>query len=419
MLTLTNARVRGREDLYNIEIANGRITTITTATGRFEAEPELFDVKGRMVCPQFCENHIHLDYAYSAGVPRTNQSGTLFEAIEIWRDRKAQGLNSPEEIRKNAIKAAKSCVSHGTGFIRTHVDVTDPDLVALKVLLAVKDEIKDWCELQIVAFPQNSIFGFRDGKNLMRKAMELGCDVVGGIPHLEPTHEDGVKSLKLIFDLAEEFGKMIDVHCDEIDDPSSRFIDVLAAETTKRNMQGRVTASHACSMAFFAPGYLDRLFPKLKAADMGFAIAPRENLQLQGRGFETTPRAVAPVKKIKEFGMRVAFCQDSICDPWYGIGDGNAVRNMDSGLAVSHALTPGDIESCLDHITTNPATNMGLKEQYGVEEGLPANLIVLDARSDEEVLISMPQVMLSVHNGKEVFRRPEAPIQWSQILAEL
>lgn len=415
--TICNARLRGREGLYQIEISNGKIESIG-ADHNGQSEEEVYDAKGRLVCPQFCENHIHLDYAYTAGIPRANQSGTLFEAIEIWRDRKEQGLNTAEEIKKNAIKAAKSCVQHGTGFIRTHVDVTDPNLVALKALLSVKQEIKEWCELQIVAFPQNSIYGFPDGSKLMKQAMDLGADVVGGIPHLEPTYDDGIKSLRFIFDLAQKYGKLIDVHCDEIDDPSSRFIDVLAAETSRRGMQGQVTASHACSMAFFPTGYIDRLLPKLKAADIGFAIAPRENLQLQGRGFETTPRAVAPVKKIKELGMRVAFCQDSICDPWYAIGDGNPVRNMDTGLAVSHMLTAADIESCLDHITTMPATNMALKGKYGIEEGFPANMLVVDAQNDSEVLTSMPSIMLSIHNGREVFRRPEVPMSWADFVPD-
>lgn len=370
------------------------------------------------MCPQFCENHIHLDYAYSAGVPRANLSGTLFEAIEIWRDRKEQGLNNADIMRQNALKAARSCTVHGTGYIRTHVDVTDPELVALKVLLSLKEEIKEWCELQIVAFPQNGIYAFHGGDVLMKKALQMGADVVGGIPHLEPTYEDGIRSLKFIFDLAETHGKLIDVHCDEIDDPSSRFIDFLAAETTKRGMQGRVTASHCCSMAYMPAGYLDRLLPKLKAADIGFAIAPRENLQLQGRGFEPVPRAVAPVRKLKEHGMRVAFCQDSICDPWYQIGDGNPVRNMDTGLAVSHMLTAEYLDTCLDTITHHPAANMGLRDEYGVKEGLEANLVVLDARSDAEVLIAIPQVMLSIHKGQEIFRRPEAPIQWAAFVPE-
>ncbi|KAK6440538.1 hypothetical protein LTR95_003227 [Oleoguttula sp. CCFEE 5521] len=414
-MRVINARLRDHTGLWDIFVANEKISSIKEHDS--ETVPvgnEIYDAKGYLAVPQFCENHIHLDYANTAGVPRDNQSGTLFEAIEIWRDRKEAGLNRPEEIKRNALLAIRSCVEHGVGFIRSHVDVTDPDLIALKVLLELRDEVKAWCDIQVVAFPQNGIVAFPHGKELMEKAMSMGSDVVGGIPHLEPTYGDGVESLKFIFDLAQKYNAMVDVHCDEIDDPQSRFVDVMAAETTKRSMQGRVTVSHAVAMAYYPAGYLARLLPKLVESGVGFAIAPRENLQLQGRDFGApTPRGVAPIRMLADRGISVAFSQDSICDPWYPIGDGNPMLNMDTGLHVGHMLTAQYIDRCLDFISFNPAANMGLRDRYGIEEGKPANFLILGATSDRETLRVQSRVLVSVHNGKEVFRQAAPAIEWN------
>ena len=413
-MLIRRARLRGKQGLWDIEITNGAIQSIAQSTERSENGVEVYDAEGRLAVPQFCENHIHLDYANTAGVPRQNQSGTLPEACEIWADRKKAGLNNSDEIRANAEQAARACVKHGVGFIRTHVDVTDPDLIALKTLLQLKRDIIDWCELQIVAFPQNGIIAFPKGKELMEEAMRLGADVVGGIPHMEPTREDGVKSLEFVFDLAEKYQALIDVHCDETDDDQSRFVEVMAAETMKRRMHGRVTVSHAVAMGYYGPGYMARLMPKLKQSGVNFAIAPRENLQLQARGFGAPmPRGVAPVRDLIDEGMCVAFCQDSICDPWYPIGDGNPLRNLDTGLHVSHMLSAQYVDTALDFVTVNPATNLGLKDKYGIEEGKPANLIILGAESDRDAIMHLSMVHLSIHNGKEIFRQSAPDVKWS------
>ncbi|KAF2725129.1 creatinine deaminase [Polychaeton citri CBS 116435] len=412
-MLIKNACLRDRDGLWSIEIEDGVITNISKRQEHGRTEDGCFDANGCLVIPQFCENHIHLDYANTAGVPRDNKSGTLFEAIEIWRERKALGLNNAAEIKKNAIEAARSCAGHGVGFIRSHVDVTDPELIALKALLEVKAEIKPWCELQLVAFPQNGTIAFPNGTELMKKAMEMGADVVGGIPHLEPTREDGIASIGFIFDLAEKHNALVDIHCDEIDDSQSRFIEVIAAETSRRGMQGRVTVSHAVAFGYYPPGYVARLVPKLQASGVGFAIAPRENLQLQGRDFGfPVPRGIAPVRDIVDWRMRVAFCQDSVCDPWYPIGDGNPLRNLDTGMHVSHMLTSQYMDDCLKFLTYDPATNMGIRERYGLEEGKSANLIVIDAHSDREALRKQLLVLLSVHKGKEVFRQDQPTMKW-------
>ncbi|QDZ43336.1 amidohydrolase family protein [Corynebacterium sp. sy039] len=411
-MLITNARIANHNDdaHYDIRITNGKIESITPAT--HATDNDSYNAHGRIVAPQFVEAHIHLDYANTAGTPRDNQSGTLFEAIEIWRERKEQGLNNPKLIRANAIAAARSAVAHGVGTIRTHVDVTDPNLVAFYALQEVKEEIKDWCEIEIVAFPQNGIYAYPGGDKLVARALDEGADAIGGIPHLEPTREDGIASLDYLFDLSEKYGVPIDIHCDEIDDEHSRFTEVIAAQTSKRSMHGLATISHAVAMSYYSPGYLSRLLPKLAAAQVNFAVCPNENLHLQGRGFSSAvPRGVAPIKQLTEFGINVALCQDSISDPWYPLGNGDLLRILDTGLHVSHMLTPTYLDNCLEFITTNPARNLRLNN-YGIAEGNPANLIVLDATSQRDALQHSAPVLLSIHNGKKIFERAAAPAQW-------
>lgn len=410
---ITNACIKGRQGTWDLQIKDGFFSSIQPSDSAGIPEDAL-DVGGRLLCAPFVESHIHLDFANTAGKPRSNVSGTLFEAIEIWADRKQAGLNDAEEIQRNAMAAVRAAVSHGVGFIRTHVDVTDPEMIALKAMLKVKDHVKSYCKIQIVAFPQNGILAFPSGQQLMDKAMRMGADIVGGIPHLEHTREDGVASVQYVFDLAEKYHAGVDIHCDEIDDEQSRFLEVMAAETIKRNMQGRVTASHAVAMAYYNAGYMAKLASKLRLAEMGFAICPNENLQLQGRGFSAPiPRGVAPVKFISELGLSVGFGQDSIEDPWYPIGDGNPLRNLDTGLHVCHMLSEGYIDRCLDFVTTNPARNLGILSAYGIDTGKPASFIILDAPNDRIVLQKHATVLLNVHEGRVIFKRQPELTTWA------
>lgn len=410
---IVNVRLRGRPGAWNVCIQDGTFTAIEPSEISLDGTAD-YDAHGRLLCSPFVEGHIHLDYAHTARKPRPNVSGTLFEAIEIWAERKEAGMNHPDEIRRNALSALRAAVSHGVGFVRTHVDVTDPELVALKTMLGVREEVKSWCTVQIVAFPQNGIEAFPHGRELMEEAMRLGADVVGGIPHLEHTREEGVASVRFVFDLAEKYHALIDIHCDEIDDDQSRYLEVMAAETLRRHMQGRVTVSHAVAMAYYQPGYMAKLLPKLRAAGLGFAINPNENLQLQGRGFAAPqPRGVAPVRTLTEWGLPVGFGQDSIEDPWYPLGDGNPIRNLDTGLHVAQMLTEDYLNRCLDFVTIYPAQNLGLSDKYGIEVGKPAHCILLDAKSDREVVQHHPVVLLSVHHGQIVLERQPPVTRWA------
>lgn len=413
-MRIVNARLRGGTELVDIQIDGEKITSITPAAageGNVPREDD-YDAEGRLVTPQFAEAHIHLDYANTEGVPRVNESGTLFEAIGIWGDRKRLGLHNKDDIKAKALAATRRAAEHGVGFIRTHVDVTDPTFAGFEALAELRDEVRDWCDIQIVAFPQNGIFAYEGGDKLVAEAMAAGADVVGGIPHLEPTREDGVASLKWLFDLAEKHSAPIDVHTDEIDDPHSRFVEVMAAEAAKRSMGEHTVVSHSVAMAYYSPGYMARLLPKLAASKVRFAVCPNENLHLQGLGFQgPVPRGVAPVKALTEWGIPVSFCQDSLNDPFYPMGDGDLLRILDSGLHVSHMLTPDHLPRSLDFITENPAGNLGLSG-YGVAEGNRADLLVLDAVDDKAAVQRKAAVLLSMHRGKTVLRREPAKPHW-------
>lgn len=414
-MIITQARLRGRKELVDITISDGVIEGIAPSQGPeypkdLNRNQDRFDAGGRLVIPPFVEAHIHLDYANTAGTPRNNESGTLFEAIDIWRERKSLGLNSSEQIYSNALAAAKNLARYGVGFVRTHVDITDPELTAFEALKQLKGDISEWMEVQIVAFPQNGIYAYPRGDELLKRAVREGADVVGAIPHLEPTMSLGEQSLRYAFDLAESSGIGIDVHCDEIDDPQSRFVDSVTALAATHDMGTQTVVSHAVAMGYYSPGYLARLIPKMKAAEVNFAICPNENLHLQGRGISPAPRGVAPIKELVDAGLNIAFCQDSMKDPWYPMGAGDLIRILDSGLHVGHLLADPYLSKALDFITTNPAKNLGITTQ--IKTGNAANLIVLDAHNDYEAVRTKADVLLSIHKGKTVFELEPAEVKW-------
>ena len=412
-MIIANATLRGRTGAWDIHIDDGIFRSVVPSSPDSDrrgdgSDVELFDAAGRLVVEPFVDAHVHLDYANTVGRPRSNRSGTLFEGIQIWAERKQQRLHDFDEVYRSALAAARSEAAHGTGFIRSHVDVTDSDLTGLKAILQLREDVKDWMEIQVVAFPQNTVLSFPDGPRLLERALEMGAHVVGGIPHAEATREDGVASLNLIFDLAEKYGVPVDVHCDEIDDDQSRFVEVMAALTMKRGLDVPVVASHAVAMAYYNHSYLAKLVPELVAAQLHFAVCPTENLQLQGWGMVPTPRGVAPIRRLTDSGLNVAFGQDSIADPFYPLGEGNLLRILDAGLHVGHMLTEGHLARALDFVTGNGATNLGIGDRYGIEQGKPGNCIVLDCTTDEDAVRHQADVLCSVHNGRTVFTRKPA-----------
>jgi len=409
-MNIVNARLRGREGLYRLELAGARIAAITAQQAPAETSEGDLDAASNLVVPPFIEPHIHLDATLTAGEPAWNMSGTLFEGIERWGERKA--LVTHEDTKARAKKTIDMLVDHGIQYVRTHVDVTDPTLSALKSMLEVREETRHLIDLQIVAFPQEGIESFKGGRELMTEAIAMGADVVGGIPHFENTRDQGVSSIKFLMDLAERTGCLVDVHCDETDDPQSRFLEVLAEQARVRKMGERVTASHTTAMGSYDNAYCSKLFRLLKLSQINFVSCPTESIHLQGR-FDTYPkrRGLTRVAELDRAGMNVCFGQDSIVDPWYPLGNGNILRILEAGLHICHMLGYEDLERCLDLITDNSARTLNLGERYGLEVGRPANLLVLSAPDDYEMLRTQGHALLSVRNGEVLMRRTPARIE--------
>lgn len=408
-MNIVNARLRGRSGLFRIELAQARIAGIVAQAQELVATADELDAAGNLLVPPFVEPHIHLDAALTAGEPSWNLSGTLFEGIELWAERKA--LVTHEDSKTRARKAIDMLVEHGIQHVRSHVDVTDPGLGALKALLEVREETRHLIDLQIVAFPQEGIESYANGRALMEQAVALGADVVGGIPHFENTREQGVSSIRFLMDLAERSGCLVDVHCDETDDPHSRFLEVLAEEARVRGMGARVTASHTTAMGSYDNAYCSKLFRLLKQAQINFVSCPTESIHLQGR-FDVYPkrRGLTRVAELDRAGINVCFGQDSIVDPWYPLGNGNILRILEAGLHICHMLGFEDLQRALDLVTDNSAKTLNLGEGYGIEVGRPANLLILSAASDYEMLRSQGHALVSIRAGEVLMRRTPARV---------
>ncbi|EOI3555059.1 cytosine deaminase [Cronobacter dublinensis] len=411
-MNIVNARLRRREGWFTIVLEGGLIKAITPQTAMQPPHEGELDAQGGLVIAPLVEPHIHLDATLTAGEPEWNMSGTLFEGIERWGQRKATITH--EDTKRRAHKTIGMLRDHGIQHVRTHVDVTDPTLAALKAMLEVKEEARHLIDLQIVAFPQEGIESFPQGRALMEQAVEMGADVVGGIPHFENTREQGVSSVKFLMDLAERTGCLVDVHCDETDDAQSRFLEVLAEETRVRGMGARVTASHTVAMGSYDNAYCSKLFRLLRRAGLSFVSCPTESIHLQGR-FDTWPkrRGVTRMAELDRAGMNVCFGQDSIKDPWYPLGNGNILRVLDAGLHICHMMGYEDLQRSLDFVTDNSARALNLGDNYGIGEGRPANLVVLDAPDDYEVVRRQAKARYSVRHGEVILRREPETLRYS------
>ncbi|UZX68653.1 cytosine deaminase [Yersinia ruckeri] len=393
-----NVRRVGFTGLWQFSVAEGKITAIEPQPAKIPQGTDVLDGEGGLILPAFIEPHIHLDTTQTAGQPAWNQSGTLFEGIERWAERKA--LLTYEDVKQRAWQTLKWQIANGIQYVRTHVDVSDPSLTALKAMLEVKQEVSPWVEMQIVAFPQEGILSYPNGEALLEEALRLGADVVGAIPHFEFTREYGVESLHKTFVLAQKYQRLVDVHCDEIDDEQSRFIETVAALAHKEGMGGRVTASHTTAMHCYNGAYTSRLFRLLKLSGINFVANPLVNIHLQGR-FDTYPkrRGITRVKEMLESGINVCFGHDDVFDPWYPLGTANMLQVLHMGLHICQLMGYDQINDGLDLITVNSAKTLNLNG-YGLVVGHQANLIILPAENGFEVVRRQVPVRYSVRGGQ-------------------
>ena len=399
-MLVKNVHIHNREGLWQILIEEGKISRIFSQDEVFNYSGEILDGEEGIVYPPFVEPHIHLDATQTAGQPNWNQSGTLFEGIERWAERKS--LLSHEDVKSRAWKTLKWQIANGVQYVRTHVDVSDPTLTALKAMLEVKKEIAPWVDLQIVAFPQEGILSYPNGEKLLDQAMEMGADVVGGIPHFEFTREYGVESMHIAFGIARKYNKQIDIHCDEIDDEQSRFVETVAALALKYDMGEKVTASHTTAMHSYNNAYASRLFRLLKMSKIHFVANPLVNIHLQGR-FDTYPkrRGVTRVKEMLKNNINVCFGHDDVFDPWYPLGTANMLQVLHMGLHVCQLMGYGQINDGLKLVTENSAKALGLTD-YGIQEGNSANFIVLPAENGFDAVRRQVPTRYSIRHGKVI-----------------
>ena len=397
---IQNVRLPNQEGRWQIAIENGQFGTITPMEVVPADAPQVLDAEGGLALPPFIEPHIHLDTTQTAGEPNWNQSGTLFEGIERWAERKA--LLSHDDVKARAWKTLKWQMANGIQYVRTHVDVSDPSLTALKAMLEVKQEVAPWVDLQIVAFPQEGILSYPNGEALLEEALKLGADVVGAIPHFEFTREYGVESLHIAFRLAQKYDRPLDIHCDEIDDEQSRFVETVAALALKEGIGARVTASHTTAMHSYNGAYTSRLFRLLKMSGINFVANPLVNIHLQGR-FDDYPkrRGITRVKEMLAAEINVCFGHDDVFDPWYPLGTGNMLQVLHMGLHVCQLMGYQQINEGLKLITHHSARTFGVTD-YGIAPGNRANLIILPAENGFEAVRRQVPVRWSIREGRVI-----------------
>ncbi len=395
-----NARIENAKALSDIRVKDGAFAEIRPGLAPLPGE-ETVDLNGKLVLPPFIESHVHLDACLTAGDPVWNMSGTLFEGIECWSKRKDKLTEN--DIRDRVNRCVRLYAQNGVQYIRTHVDVTDPELTALRALVALREELRDVAEIQIVAFPQEGILSYPNGKQLMRDAVALGADCVGAIPHFEFTREYSVESLNFALQLAADNGKLVDVHCDEIDDEASRGLETVAARALELGLFDKVTASHTTAMHSYNNAYVLRLMRLLKMSRINFVANPLVNTHLQGR-VDTYPkrRGITRVKELMQEGINVSFGHDDIFDPWYPMGNGSLRDVVFMGLHVCQMMGYEEIMNSYRFITQNAAKTLHIAENYGIRQGLPANFVVMDAENWYDALNRNAVVLKSVRNGKTI-----------------
>ena len=408
-LILRNARLAGATSLTDLGIDDGVITAVDATT----AAAQTIDLACRLVTPPLVEPHIHLDAVLTVGQPRPNVSGSLFEGIAVWAERVADLTYDDVQARvRQVLRWQLAC---GVQHVRSHVDVCDPNLTALRALVDLREEVRGLIDLQLVAFPQQGIFAFDGGAELMRAAVRLGADVVGGIPHYELTREDGVESVRFAMALADEHGLRVDIHCDETDDEHSRFVEVMAAETIRRGMSGRVTASHTTAMHSYNAAYAYRLITNIARAGLHMVTNPLDTSVLQGR-FDTGPirRGHTRVKELLAAGVNVCIGHDSVMDPWYPLGYGDPLQSAFVLVHLGQMSGDGELRQLIEMITTSPAAALGVPG-YGLRTGGPADLVVFDAPSEADALRLVAPRTLVLRAGKVVARATPAQhtVSWN------
>ena len=408
-MLIRNATLPDGRTGIDLLVQQGRIAALGARLFAGQSAPpgaEVIDAAGWLLSPPFVDAHFHLDSTLSFGLPRVNASGTLLEGIALWGELKP--LLTEEALIDRALQYCDWAVAKGLLAIRSHVDVCDERLLAVRALLEVKRRVAPYLDLQLVAFPQDGLLRAPGALRHLQRALDLGVDVVGGIPHFERTMQDGADSVKLLCELAAERGLPVDLHCDESDDPLSRHIETLAFHTQRLGLQGRVTGSHLTSMHSMDNYYVSKLLPLIAEAGVHAVANPLINITLQGR-HDSYPkrRGMTRVPELMAAGVNVAFGHDCVMDPWYSLGSADMLEGAQMGLHVAQMTSAVQMQACFDAVTVNAARVLGLAD-YGLAVGCHADFVLLQARSPVEALRLRAQRLLVVRRGRVLARAPEA-----------
>jgi len=388
---------------FDIACQNGRIVEVAENIDVSKAALEI-NASGCLVTPPFVDSHLHLDSTLSYGRPRINRSGTLLEGIALWGEL-AQNMTA-DDVKARARALCHWAIARGNLAIRSHVDVSKPELVAVEALLELREEFAPYIDLQLVAFPQEGYLRNPEAPAALRRALDRGVDVIGGIPHYERTMDEGARSVTMLCELAAERGLAVDMHCDESDDPSSRHIETLAHETVRLGMQGKVTGSHLTSMHAMDNYYVSKLLHLMLDAQVHAVANPLINITLQGR-HDTYPkrRGMTRVKEMMECGINVSFGHDCVMDPWYALGSHDMLEVAHMGLHVAHMTGAEEMQACFEAVTVNGARTLGL-QHYGLEPGCHADMVVLQAENPIEALRTQPARLYVIRRGQVVASTP-------------
>ena len=403
-LLIRNATLPDGRTGLDVLCADGRIANLAP---RISASAErTIDAGGMLVAPPFVDAHFHMDSTLTYGMPRVNASGTLLEGIALWGELKP--TLTQDAIVGRALTYCDWAVGKGLLAIRSHVDTSDPRLLAVEALLHVRERVKPYLDLQLVAFPQDGLLRSPGALHNLKRALSMGVDVVGGIPHFERTMADGAESVRILCEIAADLGKRVDMHCDETDDPMSRHVETLACQTQRLGLQGRVAGSHLTSMHSMDNYYVSKLIPLLREAGVAAIANPLINITLQGR-HDTYPRrrGMTRVPELLASGVPVAFGHDCVMDPWYPLGSGDMLEVAAMGLHVAQMTGPDAMRACFDAVTATPASILGL-ESYGLAPGCRADLVLLQARDPVEAIRLRATRLAVVRAGRVVATSPPA-----------
>ncbi|OXM87757.1 cytosine deaminase [Paenibacillus rigui] len=396
-LLIRQAKLLSQEAPVDIGIQKGSIAHIGDLT--HAVARQVIEASGQLVLPPLVESHIHLDTVLTAGTPRWNESGTLFEGIGIWQERKA--ALSREDVLARAMRVIESQMKQGILFVRSQADISDPLLTALRALLEVRERVAPYMTLQVIAFPQDGLVACPDNQARLEEAIRLGADGIGAIPHCEPTREAGVESLKICFDLAKRYDKQVHVFCDELDDEHSRFLEVVAQMAIKTGLRHRVTASHVSATAYYNEAYFQKLLGLVARSGIHIVACPLINSAMQGR-FDTYPRGrgIARIKEFWQAGVNVSIAHDDIQTPFYPLGSANMMQAAHMALHLAHMTGREELEEMVRMVTLRAARTLGIDGDYGIEVGKPGSMVIYPVTEPADLLRLQPHCRYVIYRGE-------------------